>query len=81
MVRARTTRPVRRNRNAGPARSRKVSPPLPDIVQPLDEERYPNIAAHRANERAQIVRRARAAGMDRAQASRHADEHANGRSD
>ena len=81
MVRARSRRPVRRNRNAGPARTRKAAPPLPDVVQPLDEERYPNIAAQRANERAQIIRRARAAGMDRAQASRHADEHARGRSD
>ena len=81
MVRARANRPVRRNKNAGPSRSRKAAPPLPDAVQPFDEERYPNMAAHMANERALIIRRARAGGMDRKQASKHADEHARGRRD
>jgi hypothetical protein len=79
MVRARASRPVRRNKNAGPSRSRRVSPPLPNTVQPLDEERYPNIAAELANERQLTMRRARAAGMDRKQAARHADEHLQGR--
>jgi hypothetical protein len=79
MVRARTNRPVRSNKHAGPARSRKAAPPLPDAVQPLDAERFPTLAAELENERQQHVRQARAAGLDRRQASRHADEHMSGR--
>lgn len=79
MVRARSNRPVRRNKNAGPSPTRKAAAPLPDAVQPLDEERYPNIAAELENERQKAIRAARAGGMDRKQASRHAEEHMPGR--
>lgn len=75
MVRARANRPVRRNKNAGPSRSRRAPAPLPDAARPLDEEQYPNLAALRAGDRQQHLRQARRAGLTRAQASRHADEH------
>lgn len=75
MVRARSRRPVRRNRNAGPSRTRKVPAPLPDAAEPLDERKSPNLAALRAGDRQQHLRQARRAGLSRKQASRHADEH------
>jgi hypothetical protein len=75
MVRARASRPVRRNKTAGPSRTRKAPEPLPDAVEPLDEARFPNLAAHLRGERQEHVRRARAAGLTRKQASEHADEH------
>ena len=75
MVRPRRSRPRRRNRNAGPARGRRPQPPLPDAAQPLDEERFPNLAAMRRGERQQLVRAARRAGPTRKQAAAHADEH------
>ena len=76
MVRARANRPVRRNKNAGPSRTRKAVPPLPDVVQPLDEEKYPNLAAHREMERQERVRRGREMGLTRKQASEHASHEA-----
>ena len=75
MVRPRRNRPVRRNLHAGPSRSRRPAPPLPDATQPLDEDRFPNLAALRRGERQQMVRAARRAGLTRTQASQHADEH------
>ena len=75
MVRPRRSRPVRRNPHAGPSRSRRPAPPKPDAVQPLDEGRFPNLAALRRGERAQLLQAGRRAGLTRKQASRHADEH------
>lgn len=75
MVRTRSTRPRRRNRNAGPSRSRKAQPPLPDAVEVLDERKYPNLAAQREMDRQLHVRQARKMGLTRKQASQHADEH------
>lgn len=77
MVQARNSRPKRRNRNAGPARTHaaRAPPPLPDAAEPLDPVQYPNLAAQREQDRLQHVRLARQAGLTRKQASEHADEH------
>ena len=72
MVRARSNRPTRRNKNAGPSRSRKAPDPLPDVVPPLDETKYPNLAAQREMDHQERVRRGREMGLTRAQASQHA---------
>lgn len=78
MVRTRS-KPVRRNPHAGPQRGKRPAPPLPDAARPLDEEKYPNLAALRRGDRAQHVAQARRAGLTRKQASRHADAHMSGR--
>lgn len=46
--------------------------------EPIDPEKYPNLAAHQQLERALRVHRAMEAGMTREEAKRHADEHLSG---
>ena len=79
MVRSRARRPVRRSRNAGPIRRSRSSAPPPDVTQPLDEDKYPNLAAMRDGDRLQHIHQARRAGLTRKQASKHADEDLLGR--
>jgi hypothetical protein len=47
---------------------------IPGVRDPIDAERYPNIAAERAMDREEHIRRAMANGLTRAQAEAHADE-------
>lgn len=46
-----------------------------DDLQGIDEERFPNLAALRRGQREQHLQSARAAGLDRKAARKHADEH------
>jgi hypothetical protein len=48
--------------------------PLAKSHDPIDEAKYPNLAAERAFDRAEHIKRAMAAGMTRREAERHADE-------
>lgn len=48
---------------------------------PIDEKRYPNLAAERAFDRAEHVKRAMANGLSKKEAERHADEELRGRED
>lgn len=73
MVRAKARRPRRRNPGAGPSRGRVAhTDPTAGTTRSF-EERYPNLAARRRGDRLEHVRRARAMGATRKQASRHAD--------
>lgn len=76
MVRSRSTRPRRRNRNAGPERRRdEPATAAPEAPGAIDERKHPNLAAQREMDRLLHVRQARQLGLTRKQASRHADEH------
>ena len=48
-------------------------PSQPKPKDPIDEKRFPNIAAERQWDREQHVRQAMANGMTRKQAEKHAD--------
>ncbi len=83
MVRPHSSRPSRRNRHAG---AQRQPPPEPEDAGakappagPVDPIRFPNLAAQLEMERQQLMREARAQGLTREQASRHADEHLRGR--
>jgi len=65
----------------GPAAERLTpaavfAPPMPTkrAGRKDDDERYPNMAAERAADREEHIKRAMEAGMSRQQAERHADE-------
>lgn len=80
MVQPRSSRPRRRNRDAGPERSQVPAQP-PQDADGLDPVLYPNLAAQREMDRLEHVRRGRAMGLTPEQAERHADEHAQDRRD
>jgi len=75
MVRAKATRPRRRNPGAGPSRGRVAAPVG---TARSEAERYPTMNEVRRMDREEHVRRARAMGATRKQAARHADSEIGG---
>lgn len=75
MVRAKAERPPRRNRGAGPERDGDDDT---DAIPVATRDPYPNMTAQREMDRQERVRRARAMGATRKQASIHADGESRG---
>ena len=75
MVRSKATRPHRRNRGAGPERDGDDDE---GAIPVMARDPYPNMTAQREMDRQEHVKRARAMGATRKQASMHADEEAGG---
>ena len=72
MVRPRLQRARRNEADRAPSR-RADRPRRRRAPEPIDEERFPNLAALERGDRLEHVRRARAMGATRKQASEHAD--------
>ena len=75
MVKAKAERPHRRNRGAGPERDGNDEG---DAIPVMPRDPYPNMTAQREMDRQEAVKRARALGATRKQASKHADLEAGG---